>query len=138
MIVQGNRLSRFWSACRSGIPAVVFLAAACGDGGTEPDTLSLVGTWDWVGFSDAGVAAVCTGTVVFRTDHTLSFNGTITWPEETTDPAVEDGSYSQSGNSLTMTFDGETSTWLITEQGEQITLTGDGPAPATTITLRSQ
>ena len=131
-------MPRFWSACRSVIPTVMLLAAACGDGATEPNTSSLVGTWDWVGYSDEGEAAVTTGTVIFRADHTMGFNGTITWPGETTDPLVAEGSYSQTGSKVTMTFDGEISNWLITQQGEQVTLTNDGAGPPTTITLRSQ
>lgn len=137
MIAQGNRLPRFWSACRSVIPTVVLLAAACGDDVAGPST-SLVGTWDLIGFSDEGVTAVTTGTVVFRTDHTVSFDGTVTFPGEPTDPLVLDGSYSQSGTSVNLTIDGEASSWLIAVAGEEVTLTADEPAPANTITLRSQ
>ena len=45
--------------------------AACGDS-TGADSMSLVGTWDFIGFTDAGVAAQTTGTMVFRADGTVT------------------------------------------------------------------
>jgi hypothetical protein len=46
------------------------LLAACGSDSTAPGP-ELVGTWDLVGFTDSGVAAVTTGTWIFRSDGTM-------------------------------------------------------------------
>ena len=115
--------------------AVLLLAAACGKNSTEPST-SLVGTWDFIGFTDMGVAAVTTGTWVFRADSTLSVNGTITFPSEPTDSLVVDGTYAQSGNRVVLTIAAETGTWTLTASGNEVTLTQNEPPPANTITLR--
>ena len=128
---------RVWHACRSLLNGAALLAAACSEDSTAP-SLSLVGTWDFVGFSDGGVAAVATGTWVFRTDHTFSVDGTITYPDEPTEEVLLAGTYSQSGTSVTLTAGGETSAWLLAVNGNQVTLTQDEPPPANVITLRSR
>ena len=117
------------------IAVVALLVATCGKDGTTPST-SLVGTWDLIGFTDRGVAAVTTGTWVFRSDHTCSVNGTITFPGEPTDSLVADGAFVQSGNSVTLTIAAQTGDWTLTTSGNEITLTENGPPPANTITLR--
>lgn len=114
---------------------VALLAAACGKDSTAPST-SLVGTWDLIGFTDMGVAAVTSGTWVFRSDHTFSVNGTITFPGEPTDPLVVDGTYVQSGNRVALTIAAQTGNWTLTASGNEVTLTENEPAPANTITLR--
>lgn len=115
--------------------AVLLLAAACGTDSTAPST-SLVGTWDFIEFTDMGVTAVTTGTWVFRTDSTLSVNGTITFPSEPTDSLVVDGTYAQSGNRVVLTIAAETGTWTLTASGDVVTLTQIEPPPANTVTLR--
>ena len=117
------------------VAAVAALLAACGDDSTAPVT-SLVGTWNLVGFTDAGVAAVTTGTWVFRADGTCSVNGTVTFPGEPTDPLIADGTFVQSGNSVTLTIAAQMGTWTLTASGSQVVLTASGPPPANTITLR--
>lgn len=117
------------------VAAVALLAAACGKDGTAPST-SLVGTWDLIGFTDMGVAAVTTGTWVFRTDGTFSVNGTITFPGEPTDPFVVDGIYVQNGDSVALTIAAQTTNWTLTPSGNEVTLTENEPPPANTITLR--
>ncbi len=116
-------------------PVVLLLVAACGTNGTAPST-SLVGTWDFIGFTDMGVAATTSGTWVFRADSTLSVNGTITFPGEPTDSLVVDGTYVQSGNRVVLTIAAETGTWTLTASGDEVSLTQDEPPPANTVTLR--
>lgn len=112
-------------------------ALSCGGSqGTQPSA-SLLGEWDFIGFSDAGVVATTTGTVVFRADGTLSWNGTVTFPGEPTDPIALDGTYRQTGNTLVLTFGAEPSTtWTISASGDEVLLTAVAPRPANTIRLR--
>jgi hypothetical protein len=119
------------------LPAAVVVAflAACATDSTAPST-SLVGTWDLIGFTDMGVAAITTGTWSFRTDGTFNVEGTITFPGEPTDSLVADGSYAQSGNSVALTIAGQTGGWTLTASGNEITLTENEPPPANTIMLR--
>lgn len=114
---------------------VAVMAAACGNESAFPGT-SLVGTWDLIGFGDMGVAAVTTGTWVFRTDSTFSVNGTTTFPGEPTDSLVLDGTYVQSGNSVVLTIGVETGNWTITASGDEVRLTQVEPPPANTVTLK--
>ena len=110
---------------------LVLLSAACGKDTTAPAT-SVVGTWHLVGFSDMGVAAVTTGTWVFRADRTFSVNGTTTFPGEPTDSLLMDGTYLQNGNSVALTIATQTSSWTLTVSGTEITLTENEPPPANT------
>jgi len=122
----------------AGLPVAVivaFVAAGCGTESAAPSP-SLVGTWDFISFTDMGVAAVTTGTWVFRADQTLSVNGTITFPGEPTDSLVMDGTYVQSGNRVTLTIAAETGTWTLTASSNEVTLTQGEPPPANTVTLR--
>lgn len=126
-------------SCRAaslrGAAILAILVAACSKDSTAPSS-SLVGTWDLIEFTDMGVAAVTTGTWVFRTDSTFSVNGTTTFPGEPTDSLVLDGTYVQSGNSVVLTIGVETGNWAITENGDEVTLTQVEPPPANTITLK--
>ncbi len=109
--------------------------AACGDS-TGPDSLSLVGTWDFIGFSDAGVEAETTGTGVFREDGTLTWQGTVTFPGQATTDISGDGTYEQTGTTVVLTIGGETTTWTLSISGNVATLTEVEPPPANTITMR--
>ena len=109
--------------------------AACGDS-TGPDSLSLVGTWDFVGFSDAGVEAENTGTWVFSADGTVTLQGTVTFPGEPTDDISGDATYEQTGPTVVLTFGSDTTTWTLSISGNVATLTEVEPPPANTITLR--
>jgi hypothetical protein len=127
-------------ARRATVLAVALFACAlsggCGEDATAPAS-SLVGTWDIIGFTDAGVAATTTGTWVFRSDETFSVNGTVTFPGEPADPIVFDGTYAQSGMTVSLVITGEaTTSWRLAATGDQVTLTADEAPPANTITLR--
>jgi hypothetical protein len=112
------------------------LAGGCGKDATAPDT-SLVGTWDIIGFTDAGVTASTTGTWVFRSDGTFTVDGTVTFPGEPTDPILLAGTYTQNGLSVSLTVPGEpTTNWTLTTDGNQVTLTENVAPPANTVTLR--
>jgi len=109
--------------------------AACGDS-TGADSLSLVGTWDLIGFSDAGVEAETTGTLVFSADGTVTLQGTVTFPGEPTDDISGDATYEQTGTTVVLTFGSDTTTWTLSISGNVATLTEVEPPPANTITLR--
>ena len=108
---------------------------ACGDS-TDPGSLSLVGTWDFIGFSDEGVEAETTGTWVFSADGTLTVQGTVTYPGEPTEDISGSATYEQTGTMVVLTFGSDTTTWSLSMSGNVATLTQDEPAPANTITLR--
>jgi hypothetical protein len=59
---------------------------------------TLVGSWDLIGFTDAGVPDTTSGTAVFRPDGTFEVDGTVTFPGEPPDPILVDGTYHQSGS----------------------------------------
>jgi hypothetical protein len=118
------------------VAAGTFLAA-CGSDSTAPRP-ELVGTWDLVGFTDSGVAAVTTGTWIFRSDGTMHVDGTVTFPDEPTEPLVLDGSYIQTGQRVTLTIGTESGDWALVEDGNELTLTQDEPPPANTVVLRRQ
>ncbi len=111
------------------------LLAACATDNTGPGP-SLVGTWDLVGYTDMGIAAATTGTWMFRSDGTMSVNGTITFPGEATEPLIADGTYEQSGASVTLTIGTQSGSWTLVESGNELTLTEDEPPPANSIVLR--
>lgn len=110
-------------------------SAACGHDGTGP-TIPLVGTWDLVGFTDGGVAAVTTGTWTFAADSSFTVAGTVTFPGEPTDSLVVSGSYREYGGRVELTIGAQTAAWTLTGRGAQIVLTQVEPPPANTITLR--
>ena len=110
--------------------------AACGGDSTSPDPVSLVGTWDFIGFSDAGVDAVTTGTFVFQADGTLTIRGTVTFPGESTDDLSLDATYEQTGAEVVLTDSSDTSTWTLSISGNVATLTEVESPPANTITLQ--
>ena len=108
--------------------------AGCGDG-TGP-RISLVGEWDFIGFTDAGVAAVATGTWTFAPTDSFSVRGTVTFPGEPTDSVIASGTYSQQRLRVQMTSGAETASWTIAGMGGLLVLTEIEPAPANTIMLR--
>jgi hypothetical protein len=114
--------------------ALAATVAACGSDGTGPST-SLIGTWDLLGFTEAGVAATTTGIWIFRADGTMHVDGTIAFPGEPAEPLVEDGTFSQSGTRVTLTLSSQTGAWTLVESGGQVTLTQDGASPGNTIIL---
>jgi hypothetical protein len=115
--------------------ALALAGAACVNDGTAPG-ISLVGAWDFIGFTDAGVAAVTTGTWTFAIDSSVTVNGTVTFPGEPTDSLVVAGTYSQNGNTVQLIIGTGSGDWTITSNGDQIVLTEIEPPPANTVTLR--
>ena len=116
------------------IALVAFTCAGCDDG-TGPQ-VSLVGDWDFIGYTDAGTEAVATGTWTFEPTNSFSVRGTVTFPGEPTDSVVASGTYSQQGPHVQLTIGAVTGSWTIAGTTSQIVLTEIQPAPANTITLR--
>lgn len=109
--------------------------AACANDGTAP-SVSLVGVWDFVGFTDGGVAALTTGTWTFETDSSVVVSGTVTFPSEPTDSLEGTGTYIQNGNTVHLILGSGSGDWTITGEGDQVVLAEIEPPPANTITLR--
>ena len=114
---------------------VVALVFACNNDGTAP-SVSLVGVWDFVGFTDGGVAGVTTGTWTFASDNSVIVDGTVTFPGEPTDSLELAGTYVQNGNTVQLIIGTASGDWTITGTGDQIVLTEIEPPPANTVTLR--
>jgi hypothetical protein len=109
--------------------------------------MSLVGTWDLIGFTDDGVAAQTTGTWTFRSDGSTTINGTVTFPGGPTDDISGDATYEQNGatvilhvgpdsSTVILHVGPDSSTWTLSMSGDVATLTAVEPPPANTITLR--
>lgn len=113
--------------------------SGCGDGDPAgPDVQTIVGTWDLIGFSDAGVEAQTSGSWTFRPDGTHSFEGIVTFPDEPPENISGEGTYEQTGSTLELTVGTESSTWTLAISGDLATLTEDEPPPASEIRLRSK
>jgi hypothetical protein len=108
---------------------------ACGDGPTAPG-IALVGTWELVGFSEAGLEAAVTGTAEFQADRTFEINGTITFPEEPTESLIVTGTYEVLVDQVELTTPEGTGIWGLSLAGEQAVLTLVAVTPPNTITLR--
>ncbi len=118
------------------VAAALFLATlGCSDS-TGTDPMSLVGTWDFIGFTDEGVATETTGTWTFRSDGSVTISGTVTFPGEPTDDISGSATYEQNGATVILHFGSDTTTWTLSMSGDVATLTEVEPAPANTITLR--
>jgi hypothetical protein len=114
---------------------IAFGLVSC-DGDASGPAPSLLGTWDLIGFSDAGVQASTTGEAVFRADGTFSIDGTVTFPGEPTDTISVSGTYEQRGDHVDLTIGEETGTWTAEFTDDDVVLTEVEPAPANTISLR--
>ncbi len=125
---------------------VALLTAALVSGGmmacsTEPDPppsqppLSLVGTWDCIGFLDGGVQSGCSGTWVFRADGTVSIQGTLGGA-----PVSANGTYTLTGTTVVIDAGGDVTTFTLSIVGDVATLTDAAPPPATPaiVTLQRQ
>jgi hypothetical protein len=115
---------------------LVGLPLACGDEPSAPPGFSLVGTWDWIGFTDAGVTATVTGTMVFRANGTWTGEGTVTFPDEAPESLSATGTYQQTGDQVVLVLNGGSTTWNISGSQDTVVLTEVEPPPANTITLR--
>jgi hypothetical protein len=115
---------------------LAWVSAGCGDDPTGGDTPSLVGSWNLIGFTDGGVAASATGTMVFQPNGTYTMQGQITFPGEPPDAIDTSGNYRQVGDAVELIAGGDTSTWDLQFSGDRVTLTEREPAPANVITLR--
>ena len=116
-------------------PLVVVALAACGGDTVDPN-LSLAGTWNLIGFTDGGAAAVTTGTAAFRSDGTFVITGTVTFPDEPADDIEITGTYEQRDAGVTLTTGGESATWTLDFNENRVVLTQVGPPPANTIVLQ--
>ena len=123
---------------RTGFVFILWLMIPCCSSDTsEPKAPpSLQGTWDLIGFTDAGMAAVTTGVAEFRANATFSIDGTVTFPGEPTDTIAVAGTYLQSSGAVDLTIDQTKTTWILDFSGDQVTLTESEPPPANTMTLR--
>jgi hypothetical protein len=117
--------------------AVILLLGmlGCGESPTQP-TSSLPGTWDLVGYSDAGIPAAATGVAEFRLDGTFEVSGTVTFPGEPPDPVAIGGTYEVQGDHVEFITPDGSGVWTLTFVGEEVTLTLEGSAPPTSMTLR--
>lgn len=117
-------LNRMWL-----MAAAVGLAAGCGDdnGGTGPSPSSMVGTWRATSYELSEVAnpsnridMVGAGaTVRLVLTEAKAFTLTISWLGE---QEVMTGTWTSSGNALTITIAGETSTFVIGSNRNSMTL----------------
>jgi hypothetical protein len=120
-----------------GLTLLSGLVVSCGEA-TGSAAFSIVGTWDLIGFSDGGVEAQTTGTWIFRANGTHSVNVTVAFPGEPVDSISGNGTYEQTGTTLELTLDSETSSWTVATSGDTATLTEVEAAPANSVTLRRQ
>lgn len=120
-----------------GLTLLSGLVAFCDDT-SGPEAFSIVGTWDLIGFSDAGMEAETTGTWIFLADGTHSVDGTVTFPGEPVDSIAGNGTYEQMGTTLEFTLGAETGSWTVEASRDTATLTEVGPPPPNTITLQRQ
>lgn len=107
---------------------------ACRDSTGPGDDLA--GSWDLVGYSDAGTPAVTSGTAVFRSNGTFSIDGTITFPGEPPDQLQVAGTWSIQGVIVILHTGGASGRWVLASSGNTVVLTLAGSQPPTTITLR--
>lgn len=133
---------------KTAVALSIVLLTRCGESSApeelvvDDDALSaipsdfLVGTWDFIGFTDDGVAAETTGTWVFEMDGTVTINGTVTFPSESTEDVSASGTYVQRHAAVVLTFQTITTNWTLVAFGDMATLTQNEPLPASTITLR--
>jgi hypothetical protein len=116
----------------------VWLSAACGSDPTGGIAPSLEGSWALIGFTDGGVAAGATGTMVFQSNGIYTMQGQITFPGEPPDAVDASGSYRQMGNAVELTAGSDASIWDLQFSGDRVTLTEREPPPANMITLRRE
>ena len=107
----------------------------CGESPTQP-TPTLVGAWELVGYRDAGTPAATTGTAEFRPDGTFEVSGTLTFPGEPPDPVAISGTYEVQGDQVELTTPDGSGLWTLGFAGQEVSLTLEGSAPPTTMTLR--
>jgi hypothetical protein len=114
---------------------LALLAGCGGDDGQNSDE-TLAGVWDLVGYSDHGVAAATIGTATFVAAGSFTIRGEVTFPGEPADSLNLAGTWSMTGNQVTLTTPGGTGDWAVQFSELEATLTRIGPAPASTIQLR--
>ena len=108
---------------------------SCDEGPTQPSP-SLLDTWELVGYSDAGTPAAATGTAEFRLDGTFEVSGTLTFPGEPPDPVAISGTYQVQGDQVELITPDGSGLWRLRFGGEEVSLTLEGSAPPTSMTLR--
>lgn len=108
--------------------------AACNDS-TGPSG-DITGSWELVGYTDAGIPAITTGTAIFRGNGTFTIDGTVTFPGEPADQILVSGTWSILGNIVILNTGGQSGRWALTASRDGIVLTLEGSQPPTTMTLR--
>ena len=106
---------------------------ACSDSTGPADQLQ--GSWELVGYSDAGTPGATTGTAVFHGNGTFSIVGTVTYPGEPTDDLSVTGTWSAQGDEVILTTGGITDRWVVAAGANRVVLTLKGSQPPTTMTL---
>lgn len=107
---------------------------ACNDSTGPGDDLT--GNWELIGYRDAGIAGITTGSAIFRANGTFNIDGTVTYPGEPTEPIQAAGTWSIEGDIVTLDTDSESGRWIRSLVGGDILLTLEGSQPPTTILLR--
>lgn len=123
-----NNIHRRW------LPLLLAIAllAGCGDDGPA---LTLVGTWDLVGFTEHGVVATATGSASFGEGGDFEFAGEVTFPGEPADAVGMSGAWRQIGDRLTLTTLTDSEEWIVRFTGDEATLTLVGDEPTNVIAL---
>jgi len=113
---------------------LVLVVLACDDGiGPVP---GLEGLWALREYVDAGVVGTTTGTMAFNPGGTFETLGTVTFPGEPEDSLTTNGTWSQTGTTVSLTAEGQTSSWRISGTGQQVSLRLLGQTAVTRIGLQ--
>jgi hypothetical protein len=72
----------------------------------------------------------------FQPGGTFKVLGTVTYPGEPTDSLKLEGTWTVAPGRVTLTTGGESGVWDMTWQGQELTLTLEGPLPTNVIVLR--
>lgn len=115
--------------------ALALILAGC-DADEPRVCATLEGNWNLTGFSDHGVAATATGDAVFGEDGNFTILGEITFPGEPVDTLDLVGTWSMTGDRVTLTTESGTGEWIVDFSGRDATLTLVGPLPTNVIQLR--
>ncbi len=112
------------------------LFAGCGEDEPSRPEPTLEGAWSLIGYSDHGVPATTSGTATFGSDGTFAMTGEITFPDEPVDSLNLTGTWSMSGDKVTLVTANHSGEWIVSFAGADATLEEVGPAPTVVIRLR--
>lgn len=105
------------------------VAAGCGDDNGVGPAADLTGTWDLIGYSDHGVAATASGTVVFGEDGVFSVVGSLTYPGEAPELLDVSGTWSPTPTGVLLYTSTGSDEWTVETAGLLATLTRIEPEP---------